>query len=98
MIQQLAGALGYSSQGLSGGASLSRSAGHGHQPTVLVSQTPAELTDRMYGDLIECLRYARDSAERRALEAEQRAQLAETRLHELYSKIPLIGKEEHDSS
>lgn len=90
MIQQLAGALGYSSQGLSGGASLSRNA---HQPTVLVSQTPAELTDRMYGDLIECLRYARDSAERRALEAEQRAQLAETRLHELYTKIPLLEKE-----
>lgn len=96
MIQHLAGALGYSSQGLSGGASISRSATHGHQPTVLVSQTSGELTDRMYADLIECLRYARDSAERRAVDAEQRAQLAEARLHELYAKIPLLGKEERD--
>lgn len=96
MIQHLAGALGYSSQGLSGGASISRGTSHLHQPTVLVSQATGELQDRMYADLIECLRYARDSAERRAVDAEQRAQLAEARLHELYTKIPLLGKDERD--
>lgn len=56
------------------------------QPTVLVSQPSMELTDRMYADLVDSLRYSRDAAEKRATEAEKRATLAETQLHALYAR------------
>jgi hypothetical protein len=46
-----------------------------------------ELTDRMYIDLIDSLRYSRDAAEKRAVEAERRAQVAEARLHDLHAKL-----------
>ncbi len=90
-MQQLAGALGYTSQCPSMGGGASRAAG-----AVLVSPQSPELTDRMYADLIECLRYSRDVAEKRA-------EVAETRLQELYSKmihmLPSVNEQrEADSS
>lgn len=77
-MQQLAGALGYGNghAGISGNGSMSSRT----QPTVLVSQPSMELTDRMYSDLVDSLRHSRDAAERRA-------QMAESRLHELHSRI-----------
>lgn len=86
-MQHLAGALGYGGMGgLSGNGSMS-SRHQGGAATVLVSQPSTELTDRMYADLIDSFRYSREAAEKRALDAEHRAQVAETRLHELYCKL-----------
>lgn len=50
--------------------------------TVLVSSNPPgpELTDRMYSDLVTSLIWSRDSAEKRAMEAE-------SRLHELHMRL-----------
>lgn len=82
-MQQLAGALGYGSPGLSGNGSMSSR----HQPTVLVSEPSMGLEGRMYADLIDSFRYSREVAERHAADAERRAQVAESRLHELHVKI-----------
>ena len=84
-MQHLVGALAYGSAAFGNGTMSAR--GGSTQATVLVSQPSMELTDRMYSDLIDSLRYSRDAAERHAVEAEKRAQLAESRLHELHSKI-----------
>jgi hypothetical protein len=98
-MQQIVGALGYAPQGLSGGSSM-RSGGpsHASQATVLVSQPEVELPARMYMDLVDSLKYSREVAERRAADAEHRAQLAETRLHELHEKLIMRKLDEHDAS
>lgn len=67
-MQHLSGTFG----GSSGGGKSSA--------TVLVSPVAPELTDRMYADLVNALVYSRDSAEKRANEAE-------ARLHELHMKL-----------
>lgn len=53
-----------------------------HQPAVLLSSLPpsAELHDKMYADLVASLVWSRDSAERRAADAE-------SRLHALHAMI-----------
>lgn len=91
-MQQIAGALGYGSSmaGQVGGvsqsarhqATASPASQHHAQATVLLSSVPpsAELTDRMYSDLVASLVWSRDSAERRA-------EQAEIRLHALHAQI-----------
>ena len=67
-----------------------------HQPTVVVSQPSVELTDRMYADLVDSLRHSREIAEKHACDADRRAQIAEDRLHDLYSKIHHPVERERD--
>lgn len=97
-MQQIAGALGYTTAGFVGGGPSSRGGGIGsngsttstpcHQgAAVLVSPPSMELTDRMYADLIDSLRYSRDNAERRASDAERRLRALEARLEELYCRL-----------